>query len=131
MARREGAHRLRDDRVARQRRVRELDPAGDDAVGCPRRLDRAVGGLERRPRVLEEDLARVRELDAAAVAAEQPDAELVLEAGDGLGQRRLGDVEALGGMPEMELLGDGDEVAELAKLRRRRKLAPPCAGGNV
>jgi hypothetical protein len=64
--------------------------------------------------VLEEHLALVRQLDVTAVSTQQADAELVLEAGDRLRQRRLGDVETLGCSPEMELLGDGDEVADLA-----------------
>jgi hypothetical protein len=35
---------------------------------------------------------------------------------DLLAERGLGDSETLGGAPEMQLLGDGDEIAEVAKL---------------
>ena len=35
---------------------------------------------------------------------------------DGLGERRLGDVEARRGSPEMPLLGDREEVAQQPKL---------------
>ncbi len=49
-------------------------------------------------------------------AYEQLGAEAALELGDGAGQRRLGDAEALGGAADVRLLGDGDEVAQLAGL---------------
>jgi len=52
----------------------------------------------------------------AAGADEQVGAEGALELVDLVAQRRLGDVQARGGPTEMELLGDGQEVAEQARL---------------
>src|SRR5215218_5261422 len=48
-------------------------------------------------------------------AIEQPHAELGLELAHLLADRRLRHVEALGRPPEVELLGDGDEVPEMAE----------------
>jgi len=52
----------------------------------------------------------------AAGADEQVGAEGALELVDLVAQRRLGDVQARGGPAEMELLGDGQEVAQQARL---------------
>jgi hypothetical protein len=52
----------------------------------------------------------------AAVAHEQVGAERALELVDLVAQRRLGDVEARGGAAEMELLRDGEEVAQQTRL---------------
>jgi len=43
---------------------------------------------------------------------EELDPEFALELPDLLAERRLRDLEALGGAAEMELLRDGDEVAQ-------------------
>ena len=56
-----------------------------------------------------------RELDAPARPDQQREPELVLERADLLAQRRLGDVQALGGAAEVQLLRDRDEVAKLAQ----------------
>jgi hypothetical protein len=39
----------------------------------------------------------------------------VFELADLLGERRLGEVESLGGASEVEFFGDGDEVSEMAE----------------
>jgi hypothetical protein len=52
----------------------------------------------------------------AAGAHEQVGAERALELLDLVAQRRLGDIDARGGPAEMELLGDGQEVAQQARL---------------
>ena len=67
-------------------------------------------------RALEQHLAGGRELDAARRPVEQRLAELGLEAPDLLRQRRLGDVQPLGGAAEVPLLGHGDEVAQVPEL---------------
>jgi hypothetical protein len=64
--------------------------------------------------ILQEDLPGLGQLDPAPVALEQRDPQLVLELGDLPAESGLGDVEALGRPPEVELLGDGDEVAQVA-----------------
>ena len=61
----------------------------------------------------------------AAVAREQIGAERLLELVDLVAQRRLGDVEACGGAAEVELLGDGEEVAQQTRLEiDRARLSP-------
>ena len=42
----------------------------------------------------------------------------IFQGTDGARQRGLVDVHALGGTPEVEFLGDGDEVPEVAKVHR-------------
>ena len=69
---------------------------------------------------LEQHLAGGRELDAARGPVQQRLAELGLEAADLLRERRLRDVQALGGAAEVPLLGDGDEVAQVSELHGRR-----------
>lgn len=46
---------------------------------------------------------------------EQRDAELLLELADLLAEGRLRDAQPGGGAPEMQLLGDGGEIAEVAQ----------------
>jgi hypothetical protein len=55
--------------------------------------------------------------DATAVAVEQGDAEAPLHLCDRPRQRWLGDAETLGRPAEVQFLGDGDEVPELADLQ--------------
>ena len=58
------------------------------------------------------------ERDAAADAVEQLDAELALEDGDGVGQRRLGHEARRGGGGEGAVVDDGEDVAQLVELHR-------------
>ena len=67
-------------------------------------------------RALEQRLAGGRELDAARGPVEERLPELGLEAADLLRERRLRDVQALGGAAEVPLLGHGDEVAQVPEL---------------
>ena len=64
-------------------------------------------------RALEQRLAGGSELDAARGPVEQRLAQLGLEAADLLRERRLRDVQPLGGAAEVPLLGHGDEVAQV------------------
>src|SRR5581483_9077777 len=64
----------------------------------------------------EESFARGGEAHAAIVPLEEPCAHLVLEQADLARERRLGHVEALRGAPEVKLLADGHEAAQLAYL---------------
>ena len=54
--------------------------------------------------------------DRAAVAVEQADLQVAFERLDLLGQRRTRDVQPFGRATEVQLLGDGHEVAQLAQL---------------
>jgi hypothetical protein len=60
---------------------------------------------------------------AHAGSIEQLDAELTLELGDRLRERRLRDVQLLRGPDELALLGDRYEVEHLAAPERHRSLA--------
>jgi hypothetical protein len=67
-------------------------------------------------RALERRLARGGEPHGARVALEEAQSQACLELADLAAQGRLRDVQALGGAPETELLGNGDEVAQLAQV---------------
>lgn len=82
---------------------------GGDRVA--RRLDRA----ERAPRLGQQRAAGLGQLDLAGGAQEERCAQFDLERSDGRRQTRLGDVHPARGTREMALLGDRDEVFELAK----------------
>jgi hypothetical protein len=110
----------REDRSERleagQRGVAQADGSGDARA---REAGAAGGALERgerERRLLEERVTCGGELDVAAVAREQIGAERLLELVDLVAQRRLGDIEARGCPAEVELLRDGQEVAQQARL---------------
>jgi len=54
--------------------------------------------------------------DGTAVTVEQADLQVALERLDLLGQRRTRNVQPLGRATEIQLLGDGHEVAQLTQL---------------
>ena len=56
---------------------------------------------------------------------EELDADGALELQDLLREARLGDVEAIGCPPEVELFGDGDEVPELTEIYACHRPALP------
>ena len=76
----------------------------------------AVDLREHALRVAEDDAALGGELDLAARAAEDLDAELGLEAPDLLRDRRLREVQLLGGLRERAVAGDGDDGAQVTEL---------------
>ena len=59
--------------------------------------------------------ASLRQCHCPAGAIEQPRTQFVLQRADLLAQWRLGDAKALGCATEMQVLGQGDEVAEMAQ----------------
>ena len=73
--------------------------------------------------LVEERAARGGELDAAVGAVEQHDVQLALELADLLAERGLRDAQARRGAAEMQLLRDGQEVAEVAELHRSRSIS--------
>ena len=72
-------------------------------------------------RLLEKSLARLRQRDEMSRSVEEIDAQLALEVLNLMGQRGLRDVELLRGSPEVELIGDRNEVAQVPKFH----LCPP------
>ena len=82
----------------------------------------AIGGAyhfgEDATGIVEEQVTGLCELHAPPRPVEQSRAEQALELLDLLTERRLGNADALCGAPEVEFLGDGDELTELAQLRK-------------
>jgi hypothetical protein len=70
--------------------------------------------------VFVQPLAVIRQDGAALAAHEQRHAEVPLQLGDGLGQRRLGEADMFGGLVEIPLVGEGQKVLELAEFHSRQ-----------
>ena len=98
------------------------------AGGVARARHRLVRGGEQRPRGLEQRRSRGRELDPAGCAHDEHGAHALLELADRAAECLLRDVEALAGAGEVELLGNGHEVAQLPQLDAHRgSLSRDCA----
>src|SRR5438045_7650037 len=69
-------------------------------------------------RLLEKPHSRRRELHTAPRAGEERDAEVLLERANGARQRRLRDMQRLGGAAEVQPLGHGHEIPYLPKIRQ-------------
>jgi hypothetical protein len=67
-------------------------------------------------RVAEDDAALGGQLDAAAGAMKDLDAELLLEAADLLGDGGLAEIQLLTGLGQRAVLGDGNDGAQVTKL---------------
>ena len=89
------------------------DLAGLDLAGARDGPGEPVHHL---PAAAQEGLAGGGQGDLPAAPRQQGHAELRLELADRPAERRLRDVEPLGGAPEMQLLGDREEVPEVSKL---------------
>ncbi|MFZ0088473.1 MAG: hypothetical protein WAL63_03130 [Solirubrobacteraceae bacterium] len=76
-------------------------------------VDGMVGRSDGLPGGWEQLGAGGGERDVTAGALKQRHAQVGFEGADGLAQGRLGDVKPLGGASEVQLVGDGDEVAQL------------------
>ena len=81
---------------------------GDGLVGRPHLRQDPLRLAEQRP-------PRLRERDPAGGPYEQWCLQLPLQRPDGGGQARLGHHQPFGGPGEMPVLGDGDEVLEVAQ----------------
>ena len=79
-------------------------------------LDAVVEGAQAVAHVAVELLAVGRQLHAAPVAAEQRNAQLLLQRADGVGERRLGDVELFGSARVVLQFGKLLEVVELGQV---------------
>ena len=111
----ERQHQL-DDRVADQEADRQSGSAGR---GAPDPLPRGVGARQQRQSVLEELTPGQGQLDVATRPDQQAGAELLLQLANLPAQHRLADRQAIGGLTEMEFLGQRDEIAQPAKVEIR------------
>jgi hypothetical protein len=89
-----------------------LDALGD----APRLLSSIVHRVEDGDRPLEICLARRGQLDPSGAPGEQSDLEFALQLPDLLGQWWLRDVQPHCGPAEVQFLGDGAEVSQVAQL---------------
>jgi hypothetical protein len=91
--------------------AQEADFTASDATGF---FEILLDVAEDTTSTLEKDLASACELDGARGAKEESVAKNLLELSNLLGERRLGEMKALRCATEVQLLGDGDKVAEMA-----------------
>lgn len=85
--------------------------------GAPGAADGGSGRVESRPALLQQHFPGTGQADTTAVALQQTDPQAPFELLDRPRQRRLGHAEALGGAPEVQLLGHSYEVPQLAGLQ--------------
>ncbi len=96
-----------------------IEPTSPRAARRPTTFG-VVGLLQRLARLDQETLTRMGEGDRAlGLAREQLGAEQGFQGADLVAQRRRRDIEARGGTREMQLLGDRDEIPEVAEFHRR------------
>jgi hypothetical protein len=88
-----------------------------------RLLECALDLCERSRRLPEQRLARIRQANASLGAREELDSQLAFELLDRATESRLRDVQASRGAAEVQLLGDGDEVAQEAEVGNAWKLS--------
>ncbi len=115
---RERPHQRRDDVVADRRQVTDTDRltlTDGDALDV---IERPIRLGDQRPRLHLQLLSDGRQPHATGSTREQRRSYLPLERADLLGQRLLGDRDARGGGADAALVGDGQEVAELAQVER-------------
>jgi hypothetical protein len=77
---------------------------------------RFVSGRMQQPRARQQRLARWREADAAPRALEQVRTEHPFEAADAARERRLREMQVIGGAAEVTELGDGFEVTQVTEI---------------
>jgi hypothetical protein len=120
-----GGRERREQFARRDRRRRSDEPDLDDVMsGARERLSLSLGlelGLDRHSRLREEGLALGCELDPAGVPLQQLEAELGLQLGDRLRQRRLGDLQAPRRARHLPLFGNRHEVAQVGGPERHRQ----------
>jgi hypothetical protein len=113
-------HLLGDPRCLQPRERGVTDPE-KTAFGLRRStrvLDRSIDLGKRPPRPLEQRRASRCQLDAARSPYEQHQPQLPLELANRTRERRLRHVQTLRCPPEMQLLRNGDEIAQLSQLER-------------
>jgi hypothetical protein len=106
--------RRRDDRDAGAKADHQA-PAAAGGHGHPA-PDRVRGG-EQRTGVVQQLSTRIGQRDAVAVPGEQGSAEILFQRADLPTECWLGDVQLIGGAAEVQPVGDGDEIAQLAQVQ--------------
>ena len=96
----------------------DSEPANGTLGGASDMDDCRFGLVEQAAGFVEQHATGLGELDAALGADQERRADLALEGADLHAERRLRDVEPPRGAAEMQLLGDGHEVAKAAQVRR-------------
>jgi hypothetical protein len=86
------------------------------AADTARVFNRRVGAGEERPALLEQGTPAIGELDMPSAALEQSHPEFSLELANRRAKRLLAHVKPCRGVREVELLCDGDEMAQLAEV---------------
>ena len=80
-----------------------------------RLLSGVVDGVENGDGSLQICLARGRQFDPSGAPGEEADLEFALQLPNLLGERRLRDVQSLGGPAEVQFLGDRAEVPQVTQ----------------
>ncbi|MNY48640.1 hypothetical protein D3C86_1839890 [compost metagenome] len=97
----------------------DLQLADLAALCAARHVDRLVQLRQHLARLGQEQPADLAQRHAPVGTLEQAHAQLVLQRLDLLAQRRLGDAQLQGRATEVQLLGDGDEIAQVAEFHGR------------
>src|SRR5690606_30158769 len=100
----------------RRRGEADLQLADLALFGAPHHVHRATDLGQDLPGFLEKQPAGVGQRHMPVAALEQAHAQLLLQRLDLLAQWRLGNAQQFGGPAEMQLLGDGDEIAQVTQL---------------
>jgi hypothetical protein len=116
------AHRFQE---PEQKCDREVWSAGDpkcspQTADAPSLSDGDIEAREHLPRLADEHATCIGQRNGSARAMQKRNPELLFEPPDCVRKPRLRDVQPRGRPTEVKLLADGDEVAEMAKLDRRR-----------
>jgi hypothetical protein len=93
-----------------------LSGPGERVARAARRRGDFGDRRQRAPRVLDDRLGARRDRDGAALALEDAHAEFRLQLEDLTAQRRLADVAGRRGAAEVTVVGDGDDILEIAQV---------------
>lgn len=107
------------------RRPRAGDPFHQLVADRASRRDGLVQVQQEITGAPEQRLTRQRQLDTAGGAAQQLAADQPFQASDLPAQRRLGQIQAGSGTPEVQLFGDSDERPQMPQLDRVRRPGKP------
>ena len=110
----QGSHQLGEHRIGRRPDAPDRQVPLDADPDAPRLVPGVVHGVENGDCPFEIRLARGRQLNPPSTSGEEADVEFALQEPDLLGQWRLRHVQSLGGLAEVQLLGDGAKVAQMA-----------------